>query len=328
MDAEEAKNLILKKLYETAMRDYLKHKFTRLKELAEKEGIDTNTLEVVYDELGSGGFFRERCIGMTVEPSLDALAYCERRGLVDAAFVERQNEVRIGILDACFDLEATKPRGVGIWGHEICAKATISELEFNNNIDLLAHWDLVEQHGRFDEWKLLPNGKEKVLDYRRKRDRKRRFDDLKKLKGVTPQQRGHDLEDLLEQVIAEEGWTTEKRIHQKGVEFDIVFNRDYNYFQVSCKWEKDPIEADDLDQLAMRAQEMSCVAAVLVSLSGFTEGCVARTIAKRPIQQVVLFGPGDIETVFRNERRFSDLLDEKVKELKHRSKMLIDGKAG
>jgi hypothetical protein len=327
MDEEEAKKKILKRLYGTAMRDYLKHELTHLKDLAEKEAIDPETLDKVYDELERAGFFKVICAGMVVEPSLDALVYCERQGLVEEAFVGRQNEVRIGILDACLDLEATKPRDVGIWGYQICAKANISELEFNNNIDLLAHWGLVERYGPFDQWKLLPNGKEKVKDYRCKRDRKKRFEDLKELRGVTPQQRGHGLEDLLEEVIAEEGWTTEKRIHQKGLEFDIVFNRDYSYFMTSCKWEKGAIEADHLDQLVMRAQEMDCVAAVLVSMSGFTKGCILRAVAKRPIKQVVLFGPSDMEAIFQNERTFSNLLDEKIKALKHRSIMLIDGLA-
>lgn len=94
MDVEEAKNVILKRLYETAMRDYLKHELTHLKELAEKEGIDAETLDRVYDKLERAGFFKVICAGMVVEPSLESLNYCERQGLVDKAFVERQNEVR------------------------------------------------------------------------------------------------------------------------------------------------------------------------------------------------------------------------------------------
>ncbi len=327
MDIEDVKKKMLKKLYETTMRDYLKHELTDLKVLAEHEGIDLGTLERVYDDFNRDGFFAVVCAGMAVEPSLEALTYCEYNGLVDSAFLDKQHEVRTGILDACFDLGEVEPRDEGAWGHEICKQANIIELEFNNNIDLLAHENLVEQIGAFDEWKITPRGQAMVSNLRNTRRIKKRFCDLKELKGVNPHQRGHALEDLLEEVIAEEGWVTKKRVHQKGVEFDIVFNRGYNYFQASCKWEKEPIEADDLDQLAMRAQEMSCVAAILVSMSGFTEGCIVRTVAKRPIQQVVLFGSADLETIFQKERRFSDLLDEKIKELKHRSKMLIDGRA-
>ena len=325
MDVEEAKDLILRRLYEVAMRDRLKHELTHLKALAEHEGIDAETLDKVYNKLERGGFFKVVCDGMVVEPSLDALVYCEQRGLVDSAFVERQNEVRIGILDACFDLEEVKPRDLGVWGYEICAKANISELELNNNIDLLAYWDLIDQYGPFDQWKIKPEGKAKVEDYRRKRDRKKRFDDLKELKEVTRQKRGHEFEDLLAEVIKDEGCPAEVRVHATGVEFDILFRRGDHDYMVSCKWEKERNEADPLDQLAMRAQEMKCEAGMLVSLSGFTDGCLGRTIAKRPVQQVVLFGPGDVNTIFRNERRFLDLMDEKIKELRYRSRLLIDG---
>ena len=326
MDIEEAKNLILRRLYEIAMKDYSKHETTDLRELAGREGIDAGTLDRVYDDLERGGFFGVVCAGMAVEPSLDAFTYCEENGLVDSAFLDRQHEVRIGILDACFDLEEVKRRDVGSWGHEIRTKANISELEFNNNIHRLAHWGMLEQYGPFDEWKLLPAGKEQVRDYRRKKDRKRRFDDLKELKGMTRQERGHMLEDLLTEVIKDEGCEAEVRVHATGVEFDILFRRSDHDYMVSCKWEKERNDADPLDNLAMRALEMKCEAGILVSLSGFTDGCLERAIAKRPLQQIVLFGSDDVESIFRNERRFLDLMDEKTKELRYRSKLLVDGK--
>jgi hypothetical protein len=76
----------------------------------------------------------------------------------------------------------------------------------------------------------------------------------------------------------------------------------------------------------MRALEMKCEGGILVSLSGFTDGCLVRAMAKRPLQQIVLFGSDDAESIFRNERRFLDLMDEKTKELRYRSRLLADGK--
>jgi hypothetical protein len=134
------------------------------------------------------------------------------------------------------------------------------------------------------------------------------------------------LEDLLTEVIKDEGCEAEVRVHATGVEFDILFRRSDHDYMVSCKWEKERNDANPLDNLAMRALEMKCEAGILVSLSGFTDGCLERAIAKRPLQQIVLFGSDDVESIFRNERRFLDLMDEKTKELRYRSRLLVDGK--
>jgi len=326
MDMKKAKDIILKWLYEAYMKEIQKLKHIDLKPLAEKERIDNQTLERICIELEEEQFIGYISHIFAALPTFKALVYCEQNGLVDSKFVDRQNEVRIGILEALFDLEDPRSPQKAISAKEICEKANINELEFSNNIDLLHDLALVEKPFVWDQWNLTSNGKKKVKEYRRMR----RFDELKK--SVNPRERGHVLEDLLEEEIREEGWTTEKRVRQKGAEFDIVFNRGYDYFMVSCKWEKEPIEAGELDVLVMRAMEMKCVAAILVSMSSFTEGCIDRAKEKRPIQQVALFGPGDIEKVFRteifqSEKSFSELLNKKIKEQKVLAKILIDDRA-
>ena len=328
MDKEEIKSAILRRLYDGAFRDDVDYQFN-LRSFAEENGIELGLMNRIYDELYDEGFIGNFFAGMVVEPSVKALVYCETQHIADQTLVEKQNEVRKKILETCMIIHEEKLNTYvgGEVVDAICQRANIVRQDFDNNKAILESSGYMERQGPFDIWGITQKGRDIVTDLRKKRRRLAEFNNLKELIGVNRQERGYKLEDLLEEVIAEEGWKTEKRVHQKGVEFDIVFNRDYNYFQVSCKWEKETIEADDLDQLAMRAQEMSCVAAILVSMSGFTEGCIVRTVAKRPIQQVVLFGPVDVESVFQNERRFSDLMDEKIKELKHRSKMLIDGNA-
>jgi|GEM_PF-1103890 len=330
MDTKKTKDIILKRLYEIAMKEgihsnMLKNAFYNLEPIAEEEGIDKETLQGVYEELCRDGYLEYLMNWKAVRPSSKALTYCEQNGLVDSKFVDRQKEVRIGILEALFDLEEANPRPesiFGIWESQICEKANIKELEFNNNIDLLDCWGLVKGHGLWNEWNLTTNGKEKVREYRRMR----RFDELKK--SVNPQQRGHKFEDLLEEVIKEEGWETWKRIRPEGAEIDILFKNNFNFFVASCKWEKKKVGGETLDALIGRATELNCVACILISMSGFTSECIKRA---EKSSQVVLFGPGDIEKVFRVEifqskKLFSELLDEKIKERKVSGKILIDGK--
>jgi hypothetical protein len=267
---------------------------------------------------------------MVVTPSVKALVYCENHYLIDQTLFEKQNEIRKKILEACLDIQEKGPTSYaygGELGDKICENANITRQEFENNKGILVYGDYIEQQYPLDIWRITTRGRDFVKELRKKRSRLAEFNKLKAQIGVTPQVRGHRLEDLLKEIIEDEGWNAEKRVRQLGMEFDIIFNRDYSYFMTSCKWEKEPIEADDLDQLVMRAQEMNCNAGILVSMSGFTDGCIVRARAKRPIQQVVLFGPEDLERVFLNEKRFTDLLDEKIRELKHKSAMLVDGKA-
>ena len=325
MEIIEIENLILKRLYEEAFKDYAEHKMFDLRAFASDQGIPPDLLEIAYEELNQKGFFDVAGSGMTVTPSIWALIYCEQEKLVDPGFVEKQDEIRKKILEACFDIDEEKPLETGASSKEICSRSGVSTLDFQNNIEMLVHRNLVEQAGPLDLWKILPRGKDFVNDLRKKIRRQGEFKNLSKSPDGTPQERGHKLEDILTEVIEDEGWEVKKRVRTETAEFDIVFNKAFDYFMVSCKWEKKAINASAVDVLAARAGEMGCTAGILVSMSGFTAGCLKAALAKRSSHQVVLFGYKDIADIFLSETRFTSLLDEKIRELKLRNRILVDG---
>jgi hypothetical protein len=45
----------------------------------------------------------------------------------------------------------------------------------------------------------------------------------------------------------------------------------------------------------------------------------------RALKEIVLFGPDDIGSLFMNEKKFTDLLYEKIERLKHAGRVLVDG---
>jgi len=330
MNREEAKNKILKRLYEIAMKDgirttMLKSGFYNLEPIAKEEGIDGELLKGVFEELCKDGYLDYLFTWMAVRPSPKALTYCEQNGLIDERFVKRQEEVRIKILEALFDLEEEEPRANSIfriWESQIREKADIDELESDNNIYFLYTLGLVNGNPFWNEWTPTPDGKKKVREYQRMR----RFNELKK--SLNPQERGHKFEDLLEEVLKEEGCETWKRRRHEGAEIDIQFKYNFHFFLVSCKWQKKKVGGETVGALIERGDKLDCEAYILISMSGFTR----ESIKSKRSSKLIFFGPGDIEKVFHVEifqsrKLFTELLDEKIKERRVSGKVLVDDQA-
>jgi hypothetical protein len=324
MDKDEIKKAILVRLYDGAFKDDIDY-LVKLDEFASENGIERGLMGRIYEELEAEGFFGTICAGMAVEPSVKALIYCEKHQIVDKALIEKQNDIRRSILEACADIYEEEPGDPHSWGDDICNRAHIRSQDFSNNIKILEYVDFIKQDGPFDDWLITLKGRDTVKDLRRKRNRLKEFEKLKDLIDITPQARGHKLEDLLGEVLREEGLEVNMRVQPEGMEHDIVFNEGSNYFLVSCKWEKKPIQPVEADILSTRAHEMACSAGILVSLSGFTSNCVKKALTKRAIKEIVLYGPKDVGTVFSNENKFMTLLNEKVKRLKLMNQILVDG---
>lgn len=331
MEIEEIKNMILRRLYEEALKGYLEHKLVDLKVLMEERGIERELMIRVDEELNRDGFFLIHAMGMVVAPNVRALIYCEEHGLVDQELVDRQKDIRKRILEVCADHYEEKPSSVGLWGKDIYQRAGITELDFNNSIDILAYLDCVEQIGPFDQWKSTQVGRGLVQELRKRRNRKAEFEKLKAKIGITSQTRGHRLEDLLTEVIADEGWNASKRVRSDGVEHDIIFNKGRDYFLVSCKWVTPKVQWKFVSPLLSEAEAAGFYAGIMVSMSGFTINCLGHVKGRKTAQKILLFGPRDVESlfsraeeIFSDKHKFSDLLDEKIQKLIHQNKILVD----
>jgi len=334
MEIDEIKNLVSRWLYEKASKDYVAHKLFDLKVFAAEHDINRELIGRIYEELEREHFFNIRAAGMVVEPNIGALIYCEEHGLVDPAVVEKQNDIRKRILEACVDIHEEKlsAYAYGGPGDMICKRANISRHDFDNNVEILAYQDYFEQQYPLDIWRIAPRGRETVKELRKRRKRLAEFENLKAGNDITPQARGHKIEDLLAEVIGEEGWKVKTGERPQGMEYDIVFSKDHEYFLVSCKWEKEAAQGEVVQLLITRAHDAGYYAGVFVSMLGYTDNCLVLAKERKTNQKVLLFGPEDVESLFSNaeaifsdKKWFSDLLDEKIQKLVHQNIILVDG---
>jgi hypothetical protein len=324
-DKEEIKRAILRRFYDGAFKDGIDYQ-VGLRAYASEKGIGWELINEIYDEFNDEGFFGTCCTSMAVEPSIKALVYCENQQLVDQALVEKQNDIRKRVLEACVDIREEKltPYADGPPGDMICERANISRQDFANNAGILVFGDYIEQQYPMDIWRITEKGRETVKDLRRKRERLKEFEKLKALEKMTRQARGHRLEDLLAEAIEDEGWEVEKRVQSKGKEHDIVIHKGSEYFLISCKWEKPAVQGKAVRDIFAGAQAMVCVAGILVSMSGFTPNCIGQALEYKTKQQIILFGPKDVGAIFSNEAKFSELLKEKIKQLKLMGNILVE----
>jgi len=58
---------------------------------------------------------------------------------------------------------------------------------------------------------------------------------------------------------------------------------------------------------------------------GSIENCINEALKKTLLPEVMLFGSKDIDLIFSNEKKFTDLLHEKIKQIKHMNMILLDG---
>jgi predicted transcriptional regulator len=327
-DKEEIKKAILCRFYDGAFKDGVDYQ-VGLRAYAEEKGIGWELINEIYDELNDEGFFGICCTSMVVQPSVKALIHCETHQLVDPALVEKQNDIRKRILEACVDIHDEKltPYAYGgIDSDMICERANISLQDFTNNAGILAYCDYIERQHPLHIWRITEKGKELVKDLRRKRAHLKEFEKLGDLIDMTRQARGLKFQKLLAEVIEDEGWKVKEGARPQGKENDIVITKDLiNYFLVSCKWEAEPIQVAVVEHLRSRAQGMVFSTGILVSMSGFTPNCMDEVLQGRTLKEIVLFGPEDIGAVFLNEKTFTDLLYEKIERLKHVGRVLVDG---
>lgn len=324
MDKESAEKLILRRLYEVALKEDPEYHF-HLNEFAEKNGIAMDLLERIYDEFRQRSFFSMCATSWVVAPSYKAIAYCENNGLIDDDLMRQQHKFRIQLLDAWADIEEDSPGNPRIGWEKISKRIDIGEREFYFNAGFLEYGNFIERSAPFPFWNISLKGKAKVKEYRLKKLRREEFKKMIDLVDMTPQTRGHKFESLLADVIRDEGWEVDTNVKPRGKEHDIVINKENDYYLISCKWENKPTEPDPVELLGSRAQEMRCREGIFVSMFGFTNNCINEALKKGHTAEIVLFGFRDIDQIFLNETTFSDLLKEKIKQIKHKNVILLDG---
>jgi len=321
---EEIKNLILRRAYAGAFEEGIDDTFN-LHTYAAENRIDNDEAWKAFEELKNEGLIDyHACGGMIINTSR-GLMYAEQHKLADETLIDKQNKIRTKLLVTLADIQERSLHGeITYWATWI-NEAGVSEQDFQNNDRLLRELGLVNNESVY-EYEITSAGMEVIRDYRKRKKRLEDFEILEKLEGVTEQQRGHKFEDLLGEIIKEEGWEVDKRVRVTGEEIDIIIQRGLEYYLISCKWEKKPTQSEELDIMYSRAMDRSNLkGSIIMSMTGFMDSCIKKAIGKMGNCHLVMFGPIDINKIIHNENSFSDLLQEKYNEVMLHRCILLDG---
>jgi len=325
MTKDEIKILILRRLYEIVFHEG-REGIVNIKEFSASNNIDPEQAFKVVDEMKEIGFIEEEWSGGTYVFTPAALIYCEEQKLADPKLIDYQKKVRTKLLVTLAAMQEKSPYGEGADWQEWLQQADVSDQDFTNNHKIMQSMGLIRYESP-REYFITPYGMNKVKEYQRRKRRLEEFEKLNKLDGVTEQQRGHKLEDLLGEIIKEEGWEVDKRVRVPGEEIDIIIHRGLEYFLISCKWEKKPTQSEELDIMYSRAMDRSNLkGSIIMSMTGFMDSCIKKAIGKMGNCHLVMFGPIDINKIIHNENSFSDLLQEKYKEVMLHRRILLDDK--
>ena len=321
---DEIKRMLLIRLYDGAFKHGVSYELN-LNDFAAEKGVSNELIWKIYNELEDGGLIKMWAGGGRVVPTTIGLSYCEQNKLVADAIISEQNKIRIKILDAYANIYEKHLRDYLVDWEEICRISGVSIEDFQNNIRMLFDGGYIEKN-TIGAYSISQKGLDVVYEYKKKMARLRAFEKLESLVGITPQLRGHQLEDILAEVAEHEGWEVDKRVRSQGQENDIIIHRGFHYFLISCKWEGDPIQGQEIELLESRVRSRaSTTGGILFSLSGFTDNCIREAFAKIGSARILLFGPQDVKTIMLNEKSITDFIDEKLECLMHHRTFLIDG---
>lgn len=323
MENDEIKKLILQRAYSGAFEDGISLEFN-LHDFAEKNGINKNTAWKAFDELQALGLIREYAIGGIVAPTSKGLLFSEKNKIIDIKLFEYQNTVRMQLLLSLNNIQERSQSGDMINWMEWIKEAGVSNQDFSNNEKIMSEIGLIRNQG-IHYYSITLIGKEIVRDYKMKKQRHETFKRLLGLEGVTKQQRGHELENLLADIAEYEKWNVNKRVRSQGQEIDIILNIGLHYFLCSCKWEKDPVQPNEVELLESRVRSRATTnGGILFSMSGFTDNCIEEMRLKISSCLIIPFGPDDINKIFHNEITMSAMIDQKIDLIMNHRKILVD----
>jgi hypothetical protein len=274
-----------------------------------------DTIVEVIENLQSEELYRDSYGG---ELTGKGIKHAEEQNLADAERVLYHQNLRHKILSLLFQLNESKGYSASIQLTELTKEINTDINEIGEEHHLLCELGLVKNHH--------PSITREGIDYWNKylllESFKNEFLDLENLEGITPQQRGRKLEQLISEVLEFAGWNQEANVTTSYEQIDVVIHHNREFYLIECKWEKDPIEADAIDKLFGKLSKRIGTNGFLMSMSGFTSGTIQNVQDSANQKLILLFGKEDIEEIIVNPNSFELLLNEKYKELVMRRKAI------
>jgi len=327
MTREEYKKLLLGRVYEVFYKEKQPYGPVNIWAFSKALNVDPQLGFQVIDELRETDYIATELAGGTYEFGPAALLLCEKHGLADSALIDYQRNIRLKLLVTLAEKQELAGLGDGIPWQDWIRAAAVDEEDFNRNLGIMIYQNLViNDAGSPYDYVITTTGRDIYADYRKRVRRAEDFERLEKLEGVTEQQRGHKLEDLLADSAEWEGWEVTRRVRAQGQENDIIMHVGLNYFLNSCKWESDPIQSVEVDILFSRVHSRAQTnGGIIFSMSGFTDNCIEEIRLKIGTARIIAFGCADIKLIMCNETTMTSLLDEKIDQLMNHRTVLIDG---
>jgi hypothetical protein len=116
--------------------------------------------------------------------------------------------------------------------------------------------------------------------------------------GITPQQRGSELNHLLARVLCLYSLSARASQNSELGEIDVSFAMDGNRFILEAKWQKDRIDLAPISFLATRArQRLSGTLGIFVSMSGFTADALNQVGRTGEQNSILLFDANHVEAM-------------------------------
>lgn len=276
-------------------------------EWASEAGVDWKLAERCLRDLTERGLAKVVAMGARVTLSAQGVLHAENQVPVE---VRLPNQLlRERILLACLGKEEHEDRPRVRW--ETLLQETGAEdggLERNAMLlkDLfLGTWSISGYY------QLTATGVQAALRVQAVRARAERFERLKEGADFSEQQRGHEVEVLLDEIANSESWATERNVRATGEEQDLVINKGPEYYLLESRWLKKPVEASAVREFSERVTARSGVGGLFFSMSGFSSGAVKWAEERLSSRLMLFFGPKDIEGLMTGQASFSDLLAEK-----------------
>ena len=293
-----------------------------LNEWAQGQGLDSNQVWSNFEILEEKELAEMVTVGGAGVTSRGIL-WTEKQNLVSEEQIRQNEQTRTSILDALSRFREEHGTSMLLDWEELIQQEGIGEAEFHHNIDVLVDAGLVRWIGH-RELEITLEGLERVHEWRERVKWSEEFERLKVGEEFIPQQRGHELEKIIEQVLISDGWECERNVHAEGEEHDLIIHREREYYLVECKWEKEPIQPKYLRELIGRLTARIGVRGIFISMSGYTEAATKEGADRLESCIILLFGQKDIETVLNCENSFTDMLNEKFKAAVSRREIQVE----
>jgi Holliday junction resolvase-like predicted endonuclease len=286
-------------------------------------GLDENAVWRELDLLGEENLTRY-VVARGVRLTTPGILYVEDCELAAVEQVNENRQARNKILDVL--AKTREESGFHAWRHwiQVASQADLDELSCVRNIYVLIDIGLAQWIGPSqDLLRITPEGLRQVNEWHQRIRWMKKYERLVSLEGLTPQERGHELERLLVQIMEADGWECELNVRGRGEEHDIVIHRDREYYLIECKWHKAHIEAASIREFRDRVSSRK-VQGIFVSMSGYTEAALQDARERLSDCMVLLFGRKDVEALLSGNVTFTEFLNSKIDAIVKRREILVD----